>query len=339
MACLLSVIIPTHKRPRMLARAIDSALKSERGGNVQVVVVPNGPDDSWRDVARAFETDARVCWHYLACGNASAARNHGLRYAEGKYVRFLDDDDFLYAEAAQQLEEMVKRKVDVCSAPLENLTPDGRAISVFRLPDSSDVVTAALMSIAITGLTQGSIFRREVVGRVRWREDAELYDDYLWMLDVVVGRDLSWHKLVVPVGSYVQHEGLRLSRRRRTLVNSKQLVSAVIAVYDDLLARGALSPERSSAVATSLLTHAHSAFPACPVYLSLWIVRARQICFTATPLQPVFLRYPILGRALLLLEWGVLLPRTFSRARRSLMWLVGRYCSEWRDANKLKNRL
>src|SRR5690606_1617249 len=89
---LLSVIIPTHARPQFLPRAIDSALDAAPGGSVEVIVVPNGQDSSWVQIARGFRHDARVRWLPISQSGVSSARNHGLQSANGIYARFLDDD-------------------------------------------------------------------------------------------------------------------------------------------------------------------------------------------------------------------------------------------------------
>src|SRR3546814_8013731 len=59
---LLSVIIPTYKRPQYLPRAINSAVQAAPDGDVEVIVVPNGPDDSWKNVAKKYQSEPRVQW-------------------------------------------------------------------------------------------------------------------------------------------------------------------------------------------------------------------------------------------------------------------------------------
>lgn len=322
MSPTLSVIIPTYKRPELLRRAINTALEAAADGNVEVVVVPNGADYAWQRTAQDYKSETRVRWHHLGAGNACAARNHGLQHASGKYVRFLDDDDFLYPEAAKQLQLIQSCHADVCSAPLQNISSDGKLLSTFCLPTSRDYPTVALLSIGISGLTQGSIFSREAIKNARWREGAELYDDYFWMLDLARNTDLAWVQSPKPVGAYVQHHRCRLSRTRRTVSNSQQLVTAIMELYEHLRIIGRSTPERASAVATALLTHAHSAFPASPIYLGQAIRKARAIAPDAAPLQGLFSNYPLLSRYLLAVEWAMIVPRYITRGVRRASWFL-----------------
>ncbi|MGE0132037.1 MAG: glycosyltransferase family 2 protein [Blastocatellales bacterium] len=85
----VSIIIPTHSRPHLLPRAVESAKKA--GTDVEVIVI----DDASRD-----ET-AQVCARldgikYVRCDRnrkVAGARNLGILASSADYISFLDDDD------------------------------------------------------------------------------------------------------------------------------------------------------------------------------------------------------------------------------------------------------
>lgn len=327
MTPLLSVIIPTHKRPKLLDRAITSALETTIDSNVEVIVVPNGKDDAWRDVASGFKKDPRVHWFPLRVANACAARNLGLVNASAKYVRFLDDDDYLLPAATQQLRFIEENKLDLCTAPIKKVGTNGKHLLNFTLPYSTDYVVAAILAISISGFTQGSIFRRLMIGDLKWRENATLYDDYFWMLDLAADRELRWQQTADPVATYVQHNGHRLSRVRRSGINSHSLVDAILYLHQHLESTGRQTPERASAVARALLSHAHSAFPASPIYLGSVIRQALAIDPKAAPLQHVFKKHSWLAQYLLATEWAALPARYLTRSYRRVAWSVGKLVS------------
>ena len=323
MAPLLSIVIPTHRRPRLVARAIASALDIHKHVDLEILVIPNGEDHTWQDVANHHAQDSRIQWLYLPVGNACAARNHGLAKAQGTYLRFLDDDDYLLPAAAKQLDLIERKGLGACSAPLVQASVNGIQKHSIKLPRTDDFVAAAIHSANVS-LTQGSIFSTERIRRIPWREDVDLYDDYLWMLDIVMSGDMAWELTSEPVCAYVQHDGVRLSRILRSNQNSRVLVEALLQTHQGLKARGRLTPRRSEAVAAALLTHAHSAFPASPVYLGQTIRKAKAIAPDAIPLQPIFERHPWLARHLVPIEWIALAPRYMTRGYRRASWLMGR---------------
>lgn len=319
----LSIIIPTYKRPKLLARAIASAVEVYKGFDIEILVVPNGKDNSWKSIAEANQQTSHIRWLPLSTSNASAARNHGLENARGKYLRFLDDDDYLLPAAADQLTLVEKENIDICSAPLVSVTPAGYSVATNNVPDTNDFVSAAICCEKVS-LTQGSIFRASIAKKVKWREDIVLYDDYYWILNFAVTREASWVKLTTPVCAYVQHQGSRLSRVKRTGENLRSLVSEIFHLRNHLLQNERMTKERNDALATALLTHAHSAFPASPFFLSGVIRKAIAMSPEAYPLQPIFQSYPWLTKHLLNIEWTLLPLRYLTRGYRRALWELGR---------------
>jgi glycosyltransferase involved in cell wall biosynthesis len=94
---LATIVIPTHDRPRLLERAVASAL-AQTVEDIQVVVV----DDGSAEPVELGLQDPRllVIRNHRALG-ASAARNAGLRTAAGRWVTFTDDDDELLPDMVQ----------------------------------------------------------------------------------------------------------------------------------------------------------------------------------------------------------------------------------------------
>lgn len=90
---LVSAIIPTYNRANFLLEAINSALdQSLPGGDVEVIVVDDGSTDNTPELVGSFGP----LLHYLRRpnGREGAARNTGAQVATGKYLAFLDSDDY-----------------------------------------------------------------------------------------------------------------------------------------------------------------------------------------------------------------------------------------------------
>jgi len=89
---LVSVIIPTLNRPKLLLRAIDSVLR-QTYQEIEVIVVIDRPDPDTISAVRSRD-DSRlqllVNPHPLT---AAGARNVGAGHATGEWIAFLDDDD------------------------------------------------------------------------------------------------------------------------------------------------------------------------------------------------------------------------------------------------------
>jgi len=102
----VSVVIATRNRSDRLAGAVRSAL-AQTESDLEVLVVDDGSEDGTADaVARLAAEDGRVRGVRLRrSGGAAAARNRGLKEADGDFVAFLDDDDrWVEHKMASQLE-------------------------------------------------------------------------------------------------------------------------------------------------------------------------------------------------------------------------------------------
>lgn len=84
-----SVIIPTHNRPELLPRAIESAQLA--GRDLEIVVVDDASTDHTASVCQSLKNIKYV--RVDRNQGVAGARNVGLLHSEGEFVTFLDDDD------------------------------------------------------------------------------------------------------------------------------------------------------------------------------------------------------------------------------------------------------
>lgn len=90
----VSVIIPTFNRANVLGRTIKSVLQQSLPAK-EIIIVDDGSDDHTQQVVAALQRSAVVPISILYQKNSgvSAARNSGIRHANGEWIAFLDSDD------------------------------------------------------------------------------------------------------------------------------------------------------------------------------------------------------------------------------------------------------
>jgi len=100
----ISVVVPTHDRVSLLARAIKSVL-AQSFERFELIVVDDGSsDDTAQFVESVGDDRVRALSHEQALGVA-AARNTGVRHARAPLVAFLDDDDEYEPEFLSRMHE------------------------------------------------------------------------------------------------------------------------------------------------------------------------------------------------------------------------------------------
>lgn len=306
---ILSVIIPTRGRSHTLSRAVSSALASSPDGDVEVIVVPNGPETSWRADMSAFLTDQRVQVHPIDKGHACVARNHGMSIAKGRYTRFLDDDDILFADSAcDQLRHIEATGAEVCSGRLQHMDSQLQSIGPVGFTSCSDFVCAAC---EVTGFTlpTGNIFLTSALLGAAWNESVPRIQDYVWMMQLASLKEWSWTHFKAEVGGWVHHDGERVSSTAASQPFPYWVADALLSLHERLVAEGRTSRERHGAVASALWRVAHSYFPRFPLQSHEYAQRALQIDPTSRP--PDFQKVADLPLSPLVVEW-LMVPKRYA---------------------------
>jgi GT2 family glycosyltransferase len=89
----LSVIVPTHDRPRMLGHTLEAlARQTLPRDEFEVIVVDDGSSEEHRREIRAFKPPYEYMLLEKEQGGLASARNLGADHARGEILHFLDDD-------------------------------------------------------------------------------------------------------------------------------------------------------------------------------------------------------------------------------------------------------
>lgn len=92
---LVSVIIPVYNASRYVKKAIESVLK-QTYGSIEIIVVNDGSqDDSLAIVKEIAEVNECISVYSTENRGLSSARNYGFSKSKGKYILYMDSDDFL----------------------------------------------------------------------------------------------------------------------------------------------------------------------------------------------------------------------------------------------------
>lgn len=92
---LVSVIVPIYKVEKYLSRCVDSIL-NQTINNIEVILVDDGSPDKCPELCDSYALkDRRIKVIHKENGGLSDARNAGLEVASGKYIAFIDSDDWI----------------------------------------------------------------------------------------------------------------------------------------------------------------------------------------------------------------------------------------------------
>lgn len=88
---MISVIIPTYNRQKVILRAINSILR-QSFSEYEIIIIDDGSKDDTRSLIKTIN-DNRVTYFYIENSGAANAKNYGVSKAQYQYIMFLDSDD------------------------------------------------------------------------------------------------------------------------------------------------------------------------------------------------------------------------------------------------------
>ena len=92
---LVSVIVPVFNVEKYIGRCLDSIL-AQTYDNFEVIVVDDGSTDSSGDICDKYKgIDSRMRVFHKTNSGLSGARNYGIDRARGRYITFIDSDDYV----------------------------------------------------------------------------------------------------------------------------------------------------------------------------------------------------------------------------------------------------
>ena len=144
---LVSIILPVYNAQNHIARCLES-ICAQSWQNIEVIVLNDGSKDQSLPVCEAFRAkDERIVLVDKANSGVSDTRNLGLKLASGKYVQFVDSDDYIDPDFTEHLVTAAEQNnADLVIAPYKMVIPAGATKPeqvLDKLQDELGVMTVA----------------------------------------------------------------------------------------------------------------------------------------------------------------------------------------------------
>lgn len=111
---LISIIVPVYNVEKYVGQALDSLIK-QTYKNIEIIIVDDGSTDNSGIICKRYaEKDNRILVIHTANNGVAKARNLGINLAKGKYIGFVDPDDYISLEMFEKLYGALKEcKADI----------------------------------------------------------------------------------------------------------------------------------------------------------------------------------------------------------------------------------
>lgn len=123
----VSVIVPVYNTEKYIKKCLDSLI-NQTMKNIEIIVINDGSNDHSEEIIKEYENKYPKMLKYYKKenGGLSSARNYGVEKANGKYIAFVDSDDYIDKKIFSNLEVRMDENIDLIKYKAIKKYQDGR---------------------------------------------------------------------------------------------------------------------------------------------------------------------------------------------------------------------
>ncbi len=176
---LISIIVPVYNAEKYLKKLLH-ALKKQTYINIEVIMIDDGSDDSSSEICKSFaKIDCRFLYFYQDNAGVSSARNKGVDIARGKYITFVDSDDWVDDDYIEELYKLlIQHNSDISIVSLQRSNEHFFENDEINLDQKSALICLYVGDEYDVGVC-GKLFKNSLFYDVKFSEDIAIAEDYI----------------------------------------------------------------------------------------------------------------------------------------------------------------
>jgi alpha-1,6-rhamnosyltransferase len=216
---LVSIVAPCYNAEKYLEVALESIFAQDYG-NVEVIIVDDGSTDNSYAMLQALQSTYRFQLYSQANQGVSVALNHGLSYAQGKYVCTPDLDDIMLPASVRIRADYLDKHPEVgcVGALVVYMDSDGNNVKAQKQANIQRLSFDEILSGAIVVGAPVSLYRMDALKAAGFYEPSIKVQDFQMTLRIA-DQGYQIHVLPVSVTRYRRHPN-NLSRRYKVLLDA-----------------------------------------------------------------------------------------------------------------------
>jgi len=190
---LISVIIPVYNTEKYLKRCIESII-NQTYENIQIILIDDGSTDGSGAICDEFsENNHRIVVCHTENKGQGAARNYGIKVAAGKYIGFVDSDDYIEKDMYEVLyNNLIRYNADISTCGYWTVKAEDLDKAVFSDKHENIQVLNAEEAISLTlngdkyypVLPVVKLYKAEIFLNVAFPEKM-IYEDHYIIIEIL----------------------------------------------------------------------------------------------------------------------------------------------------------
>lgn len=192
---LISVIVPVYRVEAYLDKCIRS-IAEQTYTNLEILLVDDGSPDRSGEICDAWaEQDSRIRVIHKENGGAGLARNVALDQARGKFIGFVDSDDYIAPDMYRQLYTLLCQGADIAECGFVETADDDAVLDseagTFREYSPAQAMELHIRDQLFRQLIWNKLYRRETIGCARFPVGTKIDDEFFTYLPLSKAKKLA----------------------------------------------------------------------------------------------------------------------------------------------------
>lgn len=243
MLVTVSIIVPVYKAELFLERCVRSILRQTYGDWELILIDDGSPDNSGRLCDDFARDNARIKVIHKENGGVSSARNMGLDIAAGKWICFVDADDYI---GDNYLEVLSFAKSDLIILSSQNIGTDGILLEEYELLDeissknrsTFEAIISSHLGSTLFKTPWAKIFKKNRIGNLRFDKEVWIGEDTLFLYSYLCNID----SIEIHQGYKYYWQTSDESSKLKYLLTPQQSVLVLSKIFDAYKKLGIKSP-------------------------------------------------------------------------------------------------
>lgn len=225
-----SIITPTYNRAKFITKVIESVL-NQSFSNWEHIIIDDGSKDNTSAIVASFD-DKRIKYVYQENQERSRARNHGIKLSKGKFICFLDSDDYYLNHHLQTLyDSIIDSKIQIIFFYTQSIiTKVGKEPEYYPLPTNDENM---IRFIWYNHLSMNSTcFHRSITEKIKFPTSINYGEDTYFLTQVA----LEFPIIPIPEQTAVvlhhQDQSINIIKNNDILKSTIQYIDLIGRIYE-----------------------------------------------------------------------------------------------------------
>ena len=116
----ISVIIPVYNTVKYLKKCLESIV-NQGFKDLEIIIINDGSTDNSEEIINKFKEKYEIKYYSKDNTGVADTRNLGVKLAKGKYICFVDSDDYLELDLFSKLEEYIDKDIDIIKYKMQTV--------------------------------------------------------------------------------------------------------------------------------------------------------------------------------------------------------------------------